>query len=237
LKENIPTPVKKAGRCLGLFAKDPLAGEAKTRLGSVYDKNFRRELAESFLKDMLRVADGLENTGKVLVFSPPRSAGRMGRYLPPGWGLLAQEGDDLGRKMESFFGWAFKNGYRQAILIGSDFPSLPPQFLNQAFELLNTKPLVLGPTTDGGYYLVGMCRYHPEIFREIDWSSSKVFSQTVDRLKGNPGLLPPWYDVDYPDDLTMLAGHLKGMLRAKQDQLPKDTINFLRQNNLLSCQS
>ena len=223
---------KRARQCLGLFAKDPHAGDVKSRLGPVYDKDFRQGLAEAFLKDMLRTADRLDGVDKVLNFSPVASVDQMGQYLPPVWELLPQEGEDLGRRMEFFFRWAF-NRYHRVVLIGSDFPTLPPQYLEQAFELLCTHSLVLGPSTDGGYYLIGLSCPHPEIFSDIEWSSGQVFTQTVDRLKIDIGLLPPWYDIDYPENLTMLTGHLKGMLKAKQTDLPEHTLNFLQHHQLM----
>jgi rSAM/selenodomain-associated transferase 1 len=232
-KEDILSSDKKAKQCLGLFAKDPLYGDAKSRLEPVYDKDFRQGLAESFLKDAFQIADPLEGIDKVLNFSPPRSAGRMSQYLLPGWIILAQEGEDLGRRMEFFFHWAFQNGYRQAVLIGTDFPTLPTSFLKQAFDLLRTQSLVLGPSTDGGYYLIGLTKPHPEIFHDIKWSSNRVFTQTIDRLKEEPGLLPPWYDIDFPDDLAMLIGHLRGMIAAKEENLPQYTLRFLQHHHLL----
>lgn len=224
---------KRAKQCLGLFAKDPHAGDVKSRLGSLYDEDFRQGLAESFLMDMILIADPLDGVDKVLNFSPAASSENMGRYLPPGWELLPQEGEDLGRRMEFFFRWAHSNGYRRAVLIGSDFPTLPPQYLERAFELLTTNSLVLGPSTDGGYYLIGLSCPHPEIFRDIEWSTGQVFAQTVDRVEGDIGLLPPWYDIDYPENLTMLAGHLKGMLKEKQHGLPEHTLNFLQHHKLM----
>jgi rSAM/selenodomain-associated transferase 1 len=232
-KEEFLSSDKKAKQCLGLFAKDPRYGNAKSRLGPVYDSNFRRGLAESFLKDAFQIADPLGNIDKILNFSPPHSANRMSQYLLPGWTLLAQEGEDLGRRMEFFFHWAFQNGYRQAVLIGTDFPTLPTSFLKQAFDLLQTQSSVLGPSTDGGYYLIGLSKPYPEIFRDIEWSSSRVLRQTIARLKEEPGLLPPWYDIDFPDDLAMLTGHLRGMIAAKQENLPQYTLRFLQHHHLL----
>lgn len=231
-KENLSSD-KKAKQCLGLFAKDPLHGDAKSRLGPAHDKDFRRGLAESFLKDAFQIADPLIGVDKVLNFSPPSSIGRISQYLLPGWKILAQEGENLGRRMEFFFHRAFQNGYRQAVLIGTDFPTLPTDYLKQAFDLLKTQSLVLGPSTDGGYYLIGLSKPHPEIFHDIEWSSNRVFTQTIERLTEDLGLLPPWYDIDLPDDLTILTGHLRGMIAAKQENLPQHTLQFLQHHHLL----
>lgn len=232
-KEDILSSDKKAKQCLGLFAKDPRSGNAKSRLEPVYDKEFRRGLAESFLKDTIQLVDPLEGVDKILNFSPPQSADRMSPYLLPGWQPLAQKGEDLGRRMNFFFHWAFQNGYQRAVLIGTDFPTLPTSFIKQAFDLLHTQSLVLGPSTDGGYYLIGLSKPHPEIFHNIEWSSNRVFTQTIERLTEEPGLLPPWYDVDFPDDLTMLIGHLRGLIAAKKDNVPQYTLQFLQQHRLL----
>ena len=103
------------------------------------------------------------------------------------------------------------------MLIGSDSPSLPPPYISNAFEALSDVDIVLGPSVDGGYYLVGMNRDVTEIFTGIDWSMPQVLRQTLDimhRQNIRYHLLPPWYDVDTLDDLQMLVGHLEGMAKS-----------------------
>jgi glycosyltransferase A (GT-A) superfamily protein (DUF2064 family) len=95
--------------------------------------------------------------------------------------------------------------------VGSDHPNIPPEFLSRSLERLETRDVVIGPTFDGGYYLIGMHRPHVEVFSDIEWSSSWVFRTTMDRLRAaalTVGVLPPWYDVDRAADLCFLRDHL-----------------------------
>ena len=105
------------------------------------------------------------------------------------------------------------------VLVGTDSPTLPLVLIEQAFKDLERADVVLGPATDGGYYLVG-CRRLPPIFEGVAWSSSRTLADTVARLC-DPGwrlaLLPPWYDVDTADDWQMLRGHVAAMRRAGID--------------------
>lgn len=105
----------------------------------------------------------------------------------------------------------------RTVLIGSDSPTLPIEYVEQAFEKLREVDCVLGPATDGGYYLIGLRRPIPALFEHIAWSGCHVLQQTVERAAQSNvtvGLLPPWYDIDDLADLQMLAGHIRGMTHA-----------------------
>ena len=115
----------------------------------------------------------------------------------------------------------------------TDSPTLPPAFVEQAFAELERADVVLGPATDGGYYLLG-CRRLPPIFDGIAWSGSRVLAETVARLSDPAwrlAVLPPWYDVDTPDDWQMLRGHLAALLRAGVDPDLPHTLELLRTTN------
>lgn len=95
-------------------------------------------------------------------------------------------------------------GYHRVVLVGTDLPTLSPDQLRQAFSLLTAQDLVLGPTADGGYYLIGMKRFMPELFQGIPWSTSQVFALTQQKASGlglSVGLVPPLRDLDTPSDL------------------------------------
>ncbi|MBI2481637.1 MAG: glycosyltransferase [Planctomycetia bacterium] len=135
--------------------------------------------------------------------SPPRSRRKL--FLWP------QTQGDLGSRMASFFDDCFRDGAGRVVLIGSDSPTVPTEFVESAFRLLGERDVVLGPTDDGGYYLVGASREVAGIFEHIDWSTERVWDQTVARL-GEIGLscasLPQWYDVDEVKDLERLRDEL-----------------------------
>ena len=122
--------------------------------------------------------------------------------------------------MAAFFAAQFENGVRATVLVGTDSPTLPLEFVDQAFDRLEGAEVVLGPATDGGYYLVGCAGRVPPIFEGIAWGESRVLAETIARLSDPAcrlAMLPPWYDVDTLDDWRMLVGHLAALRRAGID--------------------
>ena len=109
---------------------------------------------------------------------------------------------DLGVKMEYAFQTAFENNYEKVLLIGSDLYDLEPSHINEAFEKLKNKDVVIGPTLDGGYYLVGLKKNYPEIFKNKRWGTSSVRKDTLKNLeKVDVHLLPILNDVDVVEDI------------------------------------
>ena len=110
------------------------------------------------------------------------------------------------------------------VIVGADSPSVPADFIDQAFKKLEDASLVIGPATDGGYYLLGCAGPPPPIFHDIEWGSKKVLWQSISRTsdpRWQLALLPPWYDVDTLADLWTLKGHIATMRLAGFDpQLP-----------------
>jgi rSAM/selenodomain-associated transferase 1 len=205
-------------RVLGVFAKKPTPGAVKTRLASATSPAFAAEVAEALLLDTL---DRLSIVAarRVVAFAPPEATVyfegiAMGRYLTE-----PQSEGDLGARMARFFQHQLGVSKR-AVLVGTDSPTLPVEFIEDAFERLKTVDLVLGPATDGGYYLIG-CRGRNllPIFEGVSWGRDTVLKETVMRLPADSRLelLLPWYDVDTLQDLEMMAGHLKALRRAGKD--------------------
>lgn len=117
---------------------------------------------------------------------------------------LLQKGNNLGEKMFNAFFYLFKKGYKKVALIGADSPDLPLSYIEEAFLKLNIFDLVLGPTEDGGYYLIGMKRPFEILFKDIRWGSKDVLNETVTiaQKEGiNYFLLKQWYDIDDIDGL------------------------------------
>src|SRR5262249_947051 len=113
-----------------------------------------------------------------------------------------------------------QNGAQAVVLLGTDSPTLPLDIIERAFLELDHAEIVLGPATDGGYYLVGCRERLPPIFDGISWSSDSVLAETIARLADSSwrlALLPPWYDVDTQSDWRMLAGHVAALRRAGID--------------------
>jgi len=124
--------------------------------------------------------------------------------------IFVQEGKELGDKMRRAIQDRFAEGYERVVIIGSDSPSLPVSYIERA--LASDKDMVLGPSTDGGYYLIGMKGALTEVFEGVTWGTEKVLQETCDHLVQNGvplELLPVWYDIDSPEDLKFFKTHLQ----------------------------
>jgi rSAM/selenodomain-associated transferase 1 len=210
-------------RVLGVFAKWPGPGAVKTRL-AVRNPALGARVARAFLLDTLdRVAD--LDARRVLVFAPPETHDEFAAIAGSRFRLQAQQAGDLGQRMAAFFSRELASGASQVAVIGTDSPTLPSEFVDQAFAALDTADVVLGPATDGGYYLLGCGRRLPPVFDGIDWGTSRVLEQTISRLAGTTwrvAVLKPWYDVDTPDDWATLSGHVAALRLAGDDpQVPR----------------
>lgn len=214
---------------LGIFAKRPDPGRVKTRLAREYDDAFAARVAEAMLLDTIDLwgssAFLAPGGRRVVVFDPPDSGDWFDARVPASFALQPQAEGDLGERMRSFFEGEFAEGAKRVVLIGADSPTLDPSFVISAFLCLENQDIVIGPAVDGGYYLIGCRGKTPPIFGGIDWSSSRVLGQTIDRLYGvdaSLSALPPWYDVDSADDWDTLVGHVRAMKRSGMDpRLPR----------------
>lgn len=193
---------------LAIMAKAPVAGSVKTRLVPPLTPAQAAEFYGALLLDQfdhLRHYAGAQR----YVFYAPAGAGDLFRDLGGGdYDCLAQRGDDLGARMQDVFTELWRLGHRNTIVIGSDLPALPWAILDAGFaQLAQAEPrVVLGPSRDGGYYLVGMNRSTPEIFQEMTWSHDQVLAQTLARLRALAvpfGLLPVRFDFDSVEDLRV----------------------------------
>ena len=200
-------------RILGLFARHPEAGQVKTRLARITSPEWAARVAGAFLSDSLgRLAS--VNARCFLVLTPDDSVTASDAVFP----RVPQGPGDLGERLDRFVSRHVADG--PVVVIGTDSPTLPLQFIEDAFDELQSADAVLGPATDGGYYLIGCRRHLPILFENIEWGGPHVLAQTVEQLRGldvRLALLPPWYDVDTLDDWHAFVGHVAAMRRAGLD--------------------
>jgi uncharacterized protein len=197
-------------RALIVIGKAPLPGAAKTRLVPPLTAEEAAALYGAFLADTLDLARrvGWERT---CLIHPSGDAPHL-QHAAAGVSLLEQSTPGLANALRSAFVHHFQNGFDKVVLIGSDNPTLPiDPILAAESALRDASDLALGPTLDGGYYLVGMRRPHVGLFECIDWSTARVYRQTVERAQGlglNVHAVEAWYDVDQPADLSRLVAEL-----------------------------
>jgi rSAM/selenodomain-associated transferase 1 len=204
---------------LGVFAKEPRPGHVKSRLAAATSPEWAARVADAFLRDTIDRLAHVE-AQRFLVYSPEEAKDYFAVLAGTQFQLIPQADGDLGRRMEQFIVGQLRTGTRRVVIVGSDSPSLPPEWIEDAFRKLGEANLVIGPATDGGYYLLGCAGSAPPIFDNIAWGSEKVLSETVSRLTDPAcriALLPPWYDVDSVADLWALKGHIAAFRRSGTD--------------------
>ena len=193
----------------------------KTRLQSHLSASEATRLYEAMLLDCATALHETQAAAKVVAFAPAHAEDALHTLLAPigTFEYVPQSEGDLGQRMESLMQWAFARGAERVVIIGSDSPSLPAAYIDEGLALLREKEVVLGPSTDGGYYLVGRQKGESRIFQDVAWSTGMVFEQTLARLGTQTlGLLPPWYDVDTPAEAGFLKVHLEALARAGSTQ-------------------
>jgi len=192
-----------------VFVKYPTPGRVKTRLAEELGGERAAELYKHFVVDILDTLGDLDVKLKIL-FTPPNAEQEFRLWLGDEYTYAAQDGEDLGQRMKKALGEAFADGFAKAIVVGSDSPDVPGDYVMESFSSLDSSDAVIGPTSDGGYYLIGFSKesFLPEALEDIDWSTPKVLEQTVGKLETHGRkihLLQQWYDVDTLADLEALT--------------------------------
>jgi hypothetical protein len=196
-------------RCLIVFVKYPQPGQVKSRLANDFDSDFAAVLYKAFVFDLLECAMKGNWQLRIFFYPPEKETeikimfGNHHQYRP-------QRGADLGARMKNAFDDCFSGGFKSVVLIGSDFPDLPPKIIEDAFAALDhPADAVIGPAADGGYYLIGFRddKFLPAVFEGFTWSTASVFLKTLKILQTRgyqTGIIQEWQDVDTRDDLINL---------------------------------
>jgi rSAM/selenodomain-associated transferase 1 len=197
---------------MAIMAKAPRAGTVKTRLCPPLLAAEAAALYRCFLLDKIATVGALADAQPVIAYTPEGAHAEVAA-LAPGFAFVAQRGPDLGARLYATLSGLLGAGHRAAIAVDSDTPTLPLDFLQRAVDLLGRPgpDVVLGPTEDGGYYLIGVRAAHRDLFEDVPWSTSEVLETTL-RRAANAGLetacLPSWFDVDTAEDLERLRTSL-----------------------------
>jgi rSAM/selenodomain-associated transferase 1 len=201
---------------LAVMTKAPQAGRVKTRLIPPLSPEEAAALNTCFLRDtaaaISRTANG-ENAQGVAVYTPVGAEAAYAGILPPEFILVPQRGDHFGERLLAATHDLLQLGFASLCLIDSDSPTVPGSAFTQAIDFLSRPEdcVVLGPSDDGGYYLIGLKKSHRELFEGIDWSTDRVLDQTIAaarEIKLPVHLLAAWYDVDDRATLSRLCQEL-----------------------------
>ena len=195
-----------------VFLKAPEKGRVKTRLSMSLDESFVLELYKGFIHDTLAILESFPD--KLIYFLPPEKENELRSWLGNEYPYFVQTGKDLGEKMSNAFRDGFTKGYDRLVLIGTDIPEITESVLLHAFKILETKDAVIGPASDGGYYLIGFKKesFSEKIFHDMNWSTKGVLGETLkamDRTGIKYERVSELNDVDTPEDLRALVLRMK----------------------------
>jgi uncharacterized protein len=187
-------------------SKRPEPGRTKTRLTPPLSAERAAQLYECLLRDTLDIARAVPNVTRWIAYAPLDQAAYF-QDLAPDFALVPQTGTSLGERLDHALTHILGDGAAQAVIMDSDSPTLPADYVARAFDELEHSDVVLGPCEDGGYYLIGLTRPQPRLLREVKMSTPRVLRDTLDLTEQaglRTALLPMWYDVDTQDELARL---------------------------------
>jgi uncharacterized protein len=220
-------------RCLILFVKYPEKGKVKSRLAQYWTDDLAAGLYENFVLDIIATLENGSFSFRIY-FYPPEKEEEIKKLWGNNYQYAAQHGNDLGERMKNAFLQEFAAGFTNVVLIGSDFPDLPLEIIEESFNTLENKnSTVIGPSADGGYYLVGFRKdaFCSNIFFGLEWGNASVFEKTMNILRSRehqPAIMPQWRDIDTREDLDDL-------IKRSVDTPFADskTMKFLKDNNFI----
>ena len=229
-------------KALIVFAKKPETGKVKTRLVPPLSYEEAKELYLCFIKDSLIQYWRLSKELYFDIFLAVTPEGSFGDFedlirgiseemdIKPEINLLTQSGQDLGSRMFHAFTSVMSAKYDEAVVIGTDHPTLPDDYLRQSFSALDQETLdaVIGPAEDGGFYLLGLKRVQLDYFNDIPWSTGKVLDHTLKKFTEKRisfHLLPKWYDVD---DRSSLSKMINDLSQLERDNRPYYSQQYLQ---------
>jgi len=220
-------------RVLVIMAKAPKPGAVKTRLASHVSATAVSDFYRCLLQDTLALARSL-NDVDVAIMCPDSDVSELEQLVGTETTVVAQKGEGLAAGLISVFAHFAQHPPRRIIAFNSDSPHLPPVVLGEAFKTLLAHDLVVGPTHDGGYYLVGAKASHPSLFANDGMGTSSALDRLLLRARSldlSLGFAPPFYDIDVADDLTRLSEELR-LAPAKAPY----TAQWLKQWELVAAQ-
>ncbi len=205
-----------------IFAKPPEPGRVKTRLLGSVSPQQAAAIHRACLADTVHNVDRLPGCQKCLWVAGTFAGARaLAASLGCGhtWSASAQRGRGLGARLERAFGELFDAGHRPVVAVGTDTPWMGPKRIRRALDTLDHADVVLGPTMDGGYYLVGTRRFVPQMFRGIPWSTPGVLEATrraLEKAGVSYRLLPRDFDLDRPADVV----RARALLTQNKEEAP-----------------
>jgi hypothetical protein len=208
-----------------LFIKAPRLGHVKTRLQPEFSQEDSLLFYRALVEDLIMHFHNVDYCELKLFFWPPGAKTELQNWLGKHLEYISQYGSELGEKMHNAFLQMFAQKYKKVVIVGSDIPKLSRSIVSRAFSSLNEHDLILGPSTDGGYYLIGLKESHAELFNDIHWSTNSVLAETLKRAQNSSMpflLLDELTDIDTFADVERLWHCLN---KSEKSGLSSDLVN------------
>jgi hypothetical protein len=195
-----------------IFVKYPQSGSVKRRLAKDIGRKNATVLYRLFVEGILKRTKD-RRFERIIFFTPSQREREIRKWLGDNLEFYPQKGKNLGKRLSYAFQTVFKKrGARRAIVIGTDSPLIDKSLICKGFEKLKNNQCVIGPSRDGGYYLLGLSKFKRKIFQNIDWGTNRVFKQTLNTIKNSKlkfSLLEVGFDIDTKEDLVLLKEYLR----------------------------
>ncbi len=205
-----------------IFVRYPEEGKVKTRLALTIGKHYAKELYKIIAQKIVSEVKRVRNSRIYLFSSEKVEIQQVRKWLRGNFQFTYQEGKSLGERMSNAFMRLLANGSNKTILIGTDIPDIGKEIIENASNMLDIYDIVIGPTLDGGYYLLGMKKLFNTLFEEIQFSINSVFSQTIlqiEKLGLSYYILPELQDIDTEEDLAYWLNNGSGSNLKKEINL------------------
>lgn len=208
-----------------LFIKFPREGEVKTRLAKDIGQKRATHFYQKCVEKIIHEIRELKRTHPIELFvyvSNSKDLSLCRNWLGEDFSYFSQRGEGLGQRLINASNDVFKIGYESLLIAGSDIPELSVKIFKKAFENLKNADFTIGPSPDGGYYLIGMKKPEPDVFNNISWSTDKVFGQTIDKIQSLQKVyttLPSLRDIDTFEDFKAWRNSLSASTSLKRSQM------------------
>ncbi len=195
-----------------VFVRYPQKGKVKTRLAATIGNSKATEIYKAAAENIINEIKTVPNCNKYIFYSIKEEKDLIKKWLGKGFYYVHQEGNDLGERMRNAFRIVLGHGAEKVIILGTDIPEITSDTISNAITVLENSDTVIGPSNDGGYYLLGMKKFHPNLFENIEYSTSTVLKETINKIKSaqlKNSTLDILHDIDVEDDLKYCLTNMK----------------------------
>ena len=221
----------KPGNALIVFVKYPNPGKVKTRLAEGTSKDFASRVYKFCAERIFREISSLKNFNKYIFYSEEKDKEKIIGWANNKFFYFPQQGNDLGKRMLNAFELVFNQQNQKTVIIGTDIPDLSEEIILDAIDSLDENDIVIGPSFDGGYYLLGMKKVYVDLFSNIDWSMDSVFKSTMQKIQSlslSVKKLETLRDIDTKNELD------KWLMRTSDEKLKRKISKLLESQSLFN---